>query len=439
MSLALRRGALVRRAASSAWHRHAHVARMACSPSPAGPALRHDARGIHRVRKIRRVSTSSADVATAAPPVTLPYVDTHCHLDLIFEKMNARAVSAKKKDESGMPPPGAVHHASWLRAVRELESDWVLTSETSETAAETVSPRMEACLTVACSAKAQARVRALLIECESPPEGVFAAFGCHPLSASDWFASGDAGGDSVAAATRHLVATHPRVVAVGECGLDYYFQPSGHVINGSGEKDANPRASAGEKTATATATETLPTRTRTRTKDGKNNGGDETNALDPEERARREMQAKTFVAQMALASELGAPIVVHTREAEEDTLRLMREHLPRDHRIHVHCFTSSAWLARELLAHFPNLCLGFTGVVTFKNAPEVREVVAETPLDRILLETDGPYMAPAPRRGEVAHPGHVPYIAAKIAEIKGVSAAEVFVAAREATRRVYGI
>jgi TatD DNase family protein len=78
-------------------------------------------------------------------------------------------------------------------------------------------------------------------------------------------------------------------------------------------------------------------------------------------------------------------------------------------------------------------------VVTFKNAPEVREVVAETPLDRILLETDGPYMAPAPRRGEVAHPGHVPYIAAKIAEIKGVSIEEVFVAAREATRRVYGI
>jgi TatD DNase family protein len=399
---------------------------MACSSSAAGPALRHDARGIRRVRKIRRVSASSADVATAAPPVTLPYVDTHCHLDLIFEKMNARVVSAKKKDESGMPPPGAVHHASWLRAVRELESDWVLTSrKTSEMAAETVSPRMEACLTVACSAKAQARVRALLIECESPPEGVFAAFGCHPLSASDWFASGDAGGDSVAAATRRLVATHPRVVAVGECGLDYYFQPSGHVINGSGEKDAKRRASAGEKTATATETE-----------DG---NADEKNALDPEERARRETQAKTFIAQMALASELGAPIVVHTREAEEDTLRLMREHLPRDHRIHVHCFTSSAWLARELLAHFPNLCLGFTGVVTFKNAPEVREVVAETPLDRILLETDGPYMAPAPRRGEVAHPGHVPYIAAKIAEIKGVSIEEVFVAAREATRRVYGI
>ena len=218
------------------------------------------------MRKIRRVSASSVDVATAAPPVTLPYVDTHCHLDLIFEKMNARVVSAKKKDESGMPPPGAVHHASWLRAVRELESDWVLTSrKTSEMAAETVSPRMEACLTVACSAKAQARVRALLIECESPPEGVFAAFGCHPLSASDWFASGDAGGDSVAAATRRLVATHPRVVAVGECGLDYYFQPSGHVINGSGEKDAKRRASAGEKTATATE-----------------GNADEKNALDPE-------------------------------------------------------------------------------------------------------------------------------------------------------------
>ena len=377
------------------------------------------------MRKIRRVSASSVDVATAAPPVTLPYVDTHCHLDLIFEKMNARTVPAKKKDKSGMPPPGAVHHATWLRAVRDFESDCVLTSD-GEISAESVSPRMEACLTVACSAKAQARVRALLIECESPPEGVFAAFGCHPLSASDWFAN-DPGDVSVAAATRELVANHPRVVAVGECGLDYYVQPAGYVIDGSGEKDS----AVSSRTNAAAAR-----RDGEETEDSKSESDSDS---EREERARREMQARAFVDQMALAKELGAPIVVHTREAEEDTLRLMREHLPRDHRIHVHCFTSSARLARELLAHFPNLCLGFTGVVTFKNAPEVREVVAATPLDRILLETDGPYMAPAPRRGEVAHPGHVPLIAVKIAEIKGVSAAEVFVAAREATRRVYGI
>ena len=378
------------------------------------------------MRKIRRVSASSADVAAAAPPVTLPYVDTHCHLDLIFEKMNARTVSAKKKDKSGMPPPGEVHHESWLRAVRDLESDLVLTSGGDRISAETVSPRMEACLTVACSAKAQARVRALLIERDDPPEGVFAAFGCHPLSASDWFAS--APGDvSVAAATRDLVANHPRVVAVGECGLDYYVQPAGHVIDGSGEKDS----AVSSRTNAAAAR-----RDGEETEDSKSESESDS---EREERARREMQARAFVDQMALAKELGAPIVVHTRCAEEDTLRLMREHLPRDHRIHVHCFTSSAWLARELLATFPNLCLGFTGVVTFKNAPEVREVVAATPLNRILLETDGPYMAPAPRRGEVAHPGHVPLIAVKIAEIKGVSAAEVFVAAREATRRVYGI
>ena len=415
MSLALRPGALVRRAASSVWHRHAHVTPMACTPSATGPALRRDARGIHRVRKKWRVSASSADVAAAAPPVTLPYVDTHCHLDLIFEKMNARAVSAKKKDKSGMPPPGEVHHASWLRAVRDLESGFVLTSGGDEISAETVSPRLEACLTVACSAKAQARVRALLIECVDPPEGVFAAFGCHPLSANDWFAS-EPGEVSVAAATRDLVANHPRVVAVGECGLDYYVQSTGHVIDGSGEKHSAARP---------------------RTNDAARRG-EETDSESEREARRRETQARAFVEQMALAKELGAPIVVHTRHAEKDTLRLMREHLPRDHRIHVHCFTSSARLARELLAHFPNLCLGFTGVITFKNAPEVREVVAATPLDRILLETDGPYMAPTPRRGEVAHPGHVPLIAAKIAEIKRVSAAEVFVATREATRRVYG-
>ena len=151
------------------------------------------------------------------------------------------------------------------------------------------------------------------------------------------------------------------------------------------------------------------------------------------------MQRRAFVDQMALATELGAPLVVHTRDAEEDTLELMRANLPRDAKVHVHCFTSSLELADALLAAFPNLCLGFTGACTFKNAEEIRAVVRATPLERILLETDGPYMAPEPHRGTVAHPGMVPHVAAKIAEVKGVDVAEVFEATREATRRTYGI
>jgi hypothetical protein len=96
-------------------------------------------------------------------------------------------------------------------------------------------------------------------------------------------------------------------------------------------------------------------------------------------------------------------------------------------------------LAARLLEHFPNLCIGFTGIVTFKNAADVQAVVRAVPLERILLETDGPYLAPAPHRGKPAHPGHVPLIARKIAEVKGVTPQAVFAAARDNTRRIYGV
>ena len=94
------------------------------------------------------------------------------------------------------------------------------------------------------------------------------------------------------------------------------------------------------------------------------------------------------------------------RFAEDDTLELMAQHLPSNHPVHVHCFTSSKRMAMALLERFDRLRLGFTGVVSFKNAPEVQEVVRHVPLARLLLETDAPYMAPEPFRGRIAHPGH---------------------------------
>ena len=142
---------------------------------------------------------------------------------------------------------------------------------------------------------------------------------------------------------------------------------------------------------------------------------------------------------MDLAVSLKKPLVVHTRFAEDDTLELMEKHLPTEHPIHVHCFTSSNTLAQALLERFSTLRLGFTGVVTFKNAPEVQEVVRNTPLDRILLETDSPYMAPEPFRGRIAHPGHVSYVADTVATLKGVSRAEVLATCRRNTRLIYGI
>jgi TatD DNase family protein len=150
-------------------------------------------------------------------------------------------------------------------------------------------------------------------------------------------------------------------------------------------------------------------------------------------------QREVFARQIRMGVEHGKPLIIHTREAEADTLEVMIREAPSGWKIHVHCFTSSPDMAERLLAAFPNLCLGFTGIVTFKNAQALQEVAKATPLDRLLLETDGPYLAPIPHRGKPAHPGHIPLIARKIAELKGVAVETVYAAARENTRRIYGI
>ena len=333
-----------------------------------------------RCEKSIRHRALATDAAPVAPPAvdTLTYVDTHCHLDLIFQKMNSDN-DKKAKKGNATKAPAVVDFESWREDVASSEDP---------DAEDYLGAQLEACLTVACSRKAMDAVREIL-----PKPGVFAAFGCHPLSAHEW-------NDEMASLVKSMVSDSTNsVVAVGECGLDYHYAMK-EIEADAGLADDAARGARWD--------------------------------------AVRSKQHDVFVSQMKLAAELNAPLVIHTREAEEDTLRLMRTHLPRDARVHVHCFTSSASLASSLLEQFPNLCLGFTGVCTFKNGGDVRDVVAQTPLDRILLETDGPYMAPAPHRGAVAHPGHVPHIARKIAEVKGVSHAEVFARCRENTRRTYG-
>jgi TatD DNase family protein len=90
---------------------------------------------------------------------------------------------------------------------------------------------------------------------------------------------------------------------------------------------------------------------------------------------------------MELAVQLGKPLIVHTRDAEEDTYELMTKMLPKDHKIHVHCFTGTIPFAKKLMDHFDNLWFGFTGAITFKSAVKNRETVKFVPLERILLET----------------------------------------------------
>eukprot|EP01087_Luapelamoeba_hula_P019683 TRINITY_DN6553_c0_g1_i1.p1 TRINITY_DN6553_c0_g1~~TRINITY_DN6553_c0_g1_i1.p1 ORF type:complete len:344 (+),score=39.96 TRINITY_DN6553_c0_g1_i1:152-1033(+) len=110
----------------------------------------------------------------------------------------------------------------------------------------------------------------------------------------------------------------------------------------------------------------------------------------------RDVQRRVFERQIECAVRARKPIVVHSREAEEDTFTIMKKAMPKDWKVHVHCFTSSGELAQQLMDEFPNLYIGFTGVITFAGA--LKKVVNTVPVERILLETDGPYMAPIPFR-----------------------------------------
>lgn len=152
-----------------------------------------------------------------------------------------------------------------------------------------------------------------------------------------------------------------------------------------------------------------------------------------------DVQREVFARQLRTAVSIGKPMIIHTREAEDDTFAIMTANVPVDWKIHIHCFTSSLEFAQKLMKHFPNLVIGFTGVITFGNAQDVQNVVANVPIERIILETDGPFLAPTPFRGMPATSGMIPKIADKIAAIKSVPVADVYRHARENTNKIYSI
>lgn len=131
----------------------------------------------------------------------------------------------------------------------------------------------------------------------------------------------------------------------------------------------------------------------------------------------KETQKRAFARQLELVKEAELPVIIHSRDACADTLELVRASGVR--RGVVHCFGGSAETAREYVDM--GFHVSFTGVLTFKNAHRVREACAAVPLERLMIETDGPYMSPEPHRGERNEPGFVRFVAAKMAEIKGVS------------------
>lgn len=197
---------------------------------------------------------------------------------------------------------------------------------------------------------------------------VYAAVGVHPEDCGDW-TQGDV--DELRA-----LAAHPKVVAIGEIGLDYYW------------KD-NPR----------------------------------------------ELQQRVFRSQLALAQELDLPVIVHDREAHGDCLDIVRE-FPQVRGV-FHCFCGSAEMASELVKL--GWMISFTGVLTYKNARRALEVAQAVPLDRLMIETDSPYMAPVPHRGERNHSGYVGLICERLGSLKGVGPEECSRITKENGRRFFQI
>lgn len=148
----------------------------------------------------------------------------------------------------------------------------------------------------------------------------------------------------------------------------------------------------------------------------------------------REKQIRFFEEQIVLAKELGLPIIVHSRDATEDTMTLLKKHRPQGI---LHCFSGSAETAKEVIKL--GMYIGFTGVITFKNAKKAIKALEAVPLDRLLLETDCPYMAPVPFRGKRCDSSMIAYTAEKAAEIKGISVQELVDITCENAKRIYSI
>lgn len=196
---------------------------------------------------------------------------------------------------------------------------------------------------------------------------LYGLLGVHPSEARDWT-------DDLPDKIRAITAANPKIVGIGEIGLDYYWDKSFNDV-----------------------------------------------------------QKEVFIKQIALANELNLPICVHDREAHLDTLNILKEH-NQGSKVVMHCFSGSVEFMHECLKE--NIYIALGGVVTFKNAVKAKEVAENVPLDKLLLETDAPYLTPVPFRGKENQPAYTKFVAEEIAKLRGVNVEEVI---SQTTRNAHAI
>ncbi|XP_068108897.1 putative deoxyribonuclease TATDN2 [Hyperolius riggenbachi] len=267
------------------------------------------------------------------------FIDTHCHLDMLFARLQHRCSFADLREQF----------------------------------ASTFPAEFQGCITDYCDPRTLRRLPWQHILSENM---VWGAFGCHPHFAQYY--------------TRELeeemlqALRHPNAIAFGEMGLDYSHKCSTNIAE----------------------------------------------------------QHAVFEKQLKLAVPLGKPLVIHCRGADEDLCKIMKEWVPRDYKIHRHCFTGNYKDIEPLLNEFPNMSVGFTAVLTYPSASEAREAVARIPLDRLIVETDAPFFVPRQVPKSVckfAHPGLALHTVEEIARIKNLTVRSVLSKVRENTRLLYSI
>nr|XP_015202794.1 PREDICTED: putative deoxyribonuclease TATDN2 isoform X1 [Lepisosteus oculatus]XP_015202795.1 PREDICTED: putative deoxyribonuclease TATDN2 isoform X1 [Lepisosteus oculatus]XP_015202796.1 PREDICTED: putative deoxyribonuclease TATDN2 isoform X1 [Lepisosteus oculatus]XP_015202797.1 PREDICTED: putative deoxyribonuclease TATDN2 isoform X1 [Lepisosteus oculatus] len=268
------------------------------------------------------------------------FIDTHCHLDMLYRKLNFKGTFARFRN---------LHENSFPA-------------------------EFEGCITDFCNPgimSMQPLWEDLLGE-----DKVWGAFGCHPHFARYYT---DAQERIILNAMRH-----PKAVAFGEIGLDYSYKCTTEVSR----------------------------------------------------------QKQVFERQLRLAVAIRRPLVVHCRGADEDLFDIMKKMVPRDYKIHRHCFTDSYEVIEPFLKEFPNMSVGFTAVLTYPTAVKPKEAVRKIPLDRIVVETDAPYFRPQQVLKSVckfSHPGLAIYTVKEISILKAQRLSEVLYTLRQNTDNLYGL
>ncbi|XP_067443565.1 putative deoxyribonuclease TATDN2 [Thunnus thynnus] len=288
----------------------------------------------------RRLSMGAEPTWTSYPYNQVGFIDTHCHLDMLYGKLGFRGTFSSFR---------RLYQSSFSSEFRGCIADFC-------------NPRI--------------MVKEALWEGLLAEDMVWGAFGCHPHFAKEY--------SSVHERNILMAMRHPKAVAFGEIGLDYSHKNSTDSYK----------------------------------------------------------QKEVLERQLRLAVAMQKPLVIHCRDADDDLLVIMKKCVPREYKIHRHCFTNSYPVIEPFLTEFPNMYVGFTALITYSSATEARDAVRKVPLNRIVLETDAPYFLPRQVNKDVcrfSHPGMGIHTLQELSLLKREDMATVLATIRNNTTQLYGI